>query len=329
VTLAAELQRAGRDVLVIARGGQLASLRAGTLRYARPDGTRNLGLPVAGGPDEVPLTEGDVLVLTTKTQDADAVLAGWAWRPVPPAGRPAGAVIPVITVQNGLEAERSALRRFTTVFGAVLWVASGYVATGEVASLNWPATGVVWLGAYPRGTHPLLASLAADLSAAGFLTHVVPEVQRWKAAKLTSGVTFALSALYRPGPLRDRAERLLRDEAREILAAAGFEFADLAADTAGERDRIAPRPTSSPQYTGNSTAQSLTRTSPVETDFLNGEIVLAARLLGRGAPANAAIAERVHRALRDATAPGTLDDGDLLATLPQLAEVQAARGSAS
>lgn len=40
--------------------------------------------------------------------------------------------------------------------------------------------------------------------------------------------------------------------------------------------------------------QSLTRAAPVETDFLNGEIVLAARLLGRAAPANAAVAGRVH-----------------------------------
>ena len=320
VTLAAELQRAGKDILVIARGGQLDALRAGTLRYARPDGTRDLAIPAAAGPDEVTLAEGDVLIVATKTQDADAVLADWAWRPVASAGgRPAAAVIPVITVQNGLDAERSALRRFETVLGAVLWVAAGYVAGGEVAAVSWPSPGIIWLGSYPRGEHPLLAPVAADLSAAGFLTHVVPEVQRWKAAKLTRSVTFALHALYPPGPLRERAEQLLHDEAREILAASGLDIADPAAGTEGERDRVAPHPTQGPRYTGNSTAQSLTRASGVETDFLNGEIVLAARLAGRSAPANAALAERVHRALRDGTAAGSLDDADLTATLPQLA----------
>ncbi len=320
VTIAAELQRAGRDVLIVARGAQLDALRAGTLRYARPDGTRDLALPVAAGPAEVTLANGDVLVLATKTQDADAVLADWAWRPVASArGRPAAAVIPVLTVQNGLDAERSALRRFRTVFGAVLWVAAGYVAPGEVASVNWPAAGIIWLGAYPRGAHPLLTQVATDLSAAGFLTHVVPEIQRWKAAKLTSSVTFALGALYQRGPLRERAEQLLRDEASAVLAASGLGIADLAADTDGERDRIAAHPTQGPQYTGNSTAQSLTRASGLETDFINGQIVLAARLAGGDAPANAAIAERVHRALRDGTAAGSLDDADLIATLPQLA----------
>jgi 2-dehydropantoate 2-reductase len=324
VTLAAELRRAGRDVLLVARGGQLAALRSGTLRYARPDATRTLGLPVAAGPDEVALAEGDVLILTTKTQDADAVLADWAWRPARSGDgseRAAAAVIPVITVQNGLDAERAALRRFATVLGGVLWVAAGYVADGEVAATGWPAVGIAWLGAYPRGAHPLLAPVAADFTAAGFLTHVAPEIQPVKAAKLTASVTFALAALYPPGPLRDRAAALLAAEARDVLTAAGYGLADLAADTRGERDQVTPRPTAGPQYTGNSTVQSLTRAAPVETDFLNGEIVLAARLLGRAAPANAAVAERVHRALREGTPAGRLDDADLLATLPQLAAV--------
>jgi 2-dehydropantoate 2-reductase len=322
VTIAAELQRVGRAVVLVARGGQLAALRSGTLRYARPDGTRQLSLPVAAGPDEVALRAGDVLILTTKTQDADPVLADWAWRPVESGEgalpRPAAAVIPVVTVQNGLEAERAALRRFETVFGAVLWVAASYVAAGEVALPAAPAVGIAWLGAYPQGTHPFLKSVAADLTESGWVTHVVPDIRRLKAAKLTASATFALSALYQPGTLRTEAERLVRDEAREILAASGQDLADLAAEAAAD---LSPHrgATSGPQYGGNSTWQSLTRASSVETDFINGEVVLAARLLGRGAPANTAVAERVHRALRDGTPAGSLDDKDLLATLPQLA----------
>jgi len=325
VTLAAELQGAGKDVLLVARGAQLAALRAGTLRYARPDGTRNLSLPVAAGPDEVTLADGDVLVLATKTQDVEPVLADWAWRPVHTVGdktATAAAAIPVVTLQNGLEAERVALRRFRVVFGAVLWVAVSYTEPGEVAATNAPALGIVWLGAYPSGSHPQLTPVAADLAAAGFVMRVVPDIRRWKAAKLTSSVTFALSALYQPAKLRDRAARLLRDEAREILLASGQDIADLAADVADDRARITQRPTAGPQYDGNSTWQSLTRAGSVETDFLNGEIVLAARLVGRDAPANAAIVERVHRAVRDGIPAGSLDADDLLATLPRLRQAE-------
>jgi 2-dehydropantoate 2-reductase len=324
VSFAAELQRAGRDVLVVARGAQLAALRAGTVRYARPDETRTLRLPAAGlsGPDEVQLAEGDVLLVTVKTQDADAVLADLAWRPVrgtDGSSRPAAAAVPVITVQNGLDAERSALRRFAAVIGGMLMIPAGFVAPGEVAVPSWPAVGIVYLGAYPSGAHPILPEVAEDFTAAGFVTHVVPEIQAVKAAKLAISVTFALGALYPAGPLRDQASALLTAEARDILTASGLSIADLARP--GDHSQIKFRPTTGPQYTGNSTAQSLTRSTPVETDFLNGEIVLAARLLGREAPANAAVAERVHRARRDGTPAGSLDDADLLATLPELVTV--------
>ena len=202
VTFAAELQRAGRDVVLVARGAQLAAVRAGELRYARPDGTRRLSLRGIGDPSELELTADDVLVLATKTQDVEPVIAQWAPRPVrlaDGAATTAGSSIPVLTLQNGLEAERIALRRFRSVIGGVLWLPASYVRVGEVSAPGWPAAGVVWLGAYPGGPHPGLAAIAADLRAGNFETQVVEDIQRWKAAKLTSSVTFALSALYPPG----------------------------------------------------------------------------------------------------------------------------------
>lgn len=323
VTLAAQLREAGREVLLVARGEQLDALRAGKLRYSRPEGTRHLSLPVADAAEAgAGLTDGDLLVLATKTQDAEPVLAEWAWRPVRQADgtwRSAAASLPVITLQNGLEAERAALRRFAVVFGSVLWVAAGYVGADEVVAPSAPVVGTAWIGAYPGGSHPLLAAVAADLEAGGFRARVVSDIRRWKAAKLLSSVTFALSALYQPGPLRGRAEQLLRAEAREILTASGQDIADI---TAGGSP-IAGRPSVRTgavwqRYGGNSTWQSLTRSGTVETDFLNGEIVLAARLLGRTAPANEAILERVHQARREGTPAGSLGADDLLAVLPQL-----------
>jgi thiosulfate/3-mercaptopyruvate sulfurtransferase len=321
VTLAAELQRAGRDVVLVARGAQLAALRAGELQYARPDGTRRLDLPAAGDPGEIDLVADDVLVLATKTQDVEPVIAQWASRPVRLAdgtATTAGAGIPVLTLQNGLEAERVALRRFASVIGGVLWLPASYLRAGQVSAPGWPAAGVVWLGAYPGGPHPGLAAISADLRAANFEAQVVEDIQRWKAAKLTSSVTFVLSALYAPGELLDRAGQLLRDEAREILTASGLDIADIAGETTVDTSRVTAGPTSGVQYGGNSTWQSIARSSPLETDFLNGEIVLAARLLGRTAPVNEAIAERADRAWRDGTAAGALGPDDLLATVPQL-----------
>jgi len=327
VTFAAELQRAGRDVVLVARGAQLDALRAGELRYSRPDETRLLDLPAIGDPGEIELTVDDVLVLATKTQDVEPVIAHWARRPVRQADgtlRPASVSIPVLTTQNGLEAERVALRRFQTVFGAVLWVAASYVRAGEIIAAGWPAVGVVWVGAYPGSEQPGAAAtaaaeaIAADLRASGFESQAVGDIRRWKAAKLLSSVTFVLSALYPPGELPDRAAHLLRAEAREILTASGQDIADIERERTVDTRQSARRPTSGTGYNGNSTWQSITRSSPLETDFLNGEIVLAARLLGRTAPANEAIAERAYRAAQDGAEAGTLDAGDLLTVLPQL-----------
>ena len=321
VSIAAELQRAGREVVVVARGAQLEFLRAGKMRYTRPDGARYLELPVIGDPAEVDLTPDDVLVLATKTQDAETAVADWAWRPVrDPDGtrRPAAVSIPLLTTQNGLETERLALRRFASVLAGVLWIPATYVQAGEVISAGAPAAGVIWLGAYPVGSHPRLAAIADDVRAAGFEVQLVEDIKRWKAAKLLGSVTFVLSALYQAGERRDQAAQVLRTEAREILVAAGYGIADVATESTADVSRFAAAPMAGRERGGNSTWQSFSRSSPLETDFLNGEIVLAARLLGKTAPANEAVAERARAAWRDGVAPGSLSEDDLLATLPQL-----------
>ena len=328
VSIAAELQRAGREVVIVARGAQLEFLRAGKLRYARPDGARYLELAAVGDPGEVDLTSDDVLVLATKTQDAEAAVADWASRPVRhPDGtrRQAAASIPLLTTQNGLETERLALRRFASVLAGVLWIPATYLQAGEVISAGTPAVGVFWLGAYPGGSHPRLAGVADDLRAAGFEVQVVQDILRWKAAKLLGSVTFVLAALYPAGERREQAAQLLRTEAREILVAAGYDIADVAAETTADVSRFSAAPMAGRERDGISTWQSLSRSSPLETDFLNGEIVLAARLLGKTAPANEAMAERARAAWRDGVAPGSLSEDDLLATLPQLDQGQSLR----
>ncbi len=321
VTFAAELQRTGRDVVLVARGTQLEFLRSGKLRYSRPDGVRQLDLPVVGDPDEIGLTPEDVLILATKTQDAEAVVADWAWRAVryPDGSRqPAAVSIPLVTTQNGLETERIALRRFASVLGGVLWVPATYVQAGEVISAGAPAVGVIWLGAYPGGSDPRLAAIAGEIRAAGFEVQLAQDITRWKAAKLLGSVTFVLTALYQAGELRERAARVLREEARQVLAAAGYGIADVTAETTVDLGRFAVQPVAGRERDGNSTWQSLSRSSPLETEYLNGEIVLAARLLGTTAPANQAVTVRARRAWRDGIEPGSLGDDDLATTVPQL-----------
>ncbi|MCW2524444.1 MAG: Rhodanese domain protein [Frankiales bacterium] len=315
VTLAAELQRGGREVVLVGRGRQLELLRTGGVRYLRPDAAWTVDVPIAAGPDELSLTSADVLVLATKTQDADAVLGQWAGQPVDGGRARAGEVLPVFTMQNGLDAERSALRRFATVIGSVVWVPSTYVSDGVVATPSTPAAGVFWLGGYPDSVgQPASAAtqiIAADLVAADFEVQVVEDLSRWKAGKLLGSATFVLDALYPAGPERDRAARLVQAEAREILTAAGFDPADTATESTVQLDRFGHAPIAGHERPGSSTFQSLARGRGVETDYLNGEIALLARQLRRRAPINEALLSRVHQAVQEGTQPGSLPLADL------------------
>lgn len=312
-TTAAQLHLAGREVVLAARGAHLAALRESGLRYLRPDGTTTLRLPVVGGPDEIKLRPDDLLVLATKTQDADAALAAWAWQPV--GAGVAATELPVLTVQNGLDSERSALRRFATVFGAVSWSPASHVAPGEVVSPAAPVAEVFWAGRYPSGTDSRLDEVAADFADAGLALEVVDDIVPFKAGKLVSILSNALDALYPPSPLRDRAAGLLRTEAVAVFASAGIRVADLVGESTQDLTGFVPRSIPGHERGGGSTWQSLVRGATVESEFLNGEIVLLARLHGREAPVNAAVLTRIGRAAAERTPARSLTDDDLRALL--------------
>lgn len=319
VTLAEALHRTGSDVLLVARGRQLAALRDKRLRLVRPGATTTVRLPYAASTDEVALTEDDALVLAVKAQDTEQTVADWAWRPVSTADggvASAAEVLPVVVLQNGLDSERTALRRFADVIGAALWVPAVYVEDGVVVSPADPVAAALWIGRYPQGSdHPLLDRLAADLGRADIAVQVVPDIVGWKTAKLLGNTFNALQALYRPSELRDSVAAMLADEARAVFGAAGLPVVDHAErstlDLSGFVIQDIPG-----HALGSSTWQSLQRAGSLEVDQLNGEIVLLARLAGRTAPVNAAVVGRLRRAEREGTPAGSLGDDDLAATVP-------------
>ena len=87
-TIGGCLFQGGHEVVLVARGAHLDALRRDGLRLATPLGTEVLPIPAVSGPAEVELRHDDVLILTAKTQHAEALLAEWAWQPVAGRGRP-------------------------------------------------------------------------------------------------------------------------------------------------------------------------------------------------------------------------------------------------
>jgi 2-dehydropantoate 2-reductase len=103
--------------------------------------------------------------------------------------------------------------------------------------------------------------------------------------------------------------RLVRREGTEVLRVAGIDVASMEEDRERRGERLTPRLARG----GGSTWQSLRRgTGALETDYLNGEIALLARLHGVDSPVNALLQRTANDAARNRLPPGSVRASDLI-----------------
>lgn len=329
-SLAAQLEGAGAEYILVARDRQAAHLREHGLTYIRPDGTSHLRLAVTTFEDHDGLRSDDLLVFTPKTQDLDAALVQWAWRPVVDAPHLRGADLPVLTLQNGLEAERRALRSFRTVYGATVNMPGAYVDEGVVEVRAAPAPAVVTVGAYPERPVPEFAPVARTLRDAGYVVEVVDHLTRWKTAKLLWNVKNGIEVFSQDAEQAQEVGDRLVGEARAVFLAAGLDVADPKRDRSVDTSpfQIAPRPAGTPG--GQSTWQSFARPTAhgQEADFLNGEIVFLGRIHGVPTPYNEAVQRLLGEAFEAREAPGTRSVDALIDLARRLEATQTAPVSA-
>src|SRR6201989_936915 len=306
----------GHEVVLVARGAHLDALRAKGLTLATPDGTSTLDIPAVAGPAELGLREDDVLLLSTKTQDAEPLLTDWAWQPVRNTTGSAADALPVVCAQNGVASERIALRRFRHVYGVCVWMPATHLEPGAVEASASPMTGLLHLGRYPSGTDATADQIGADLAGSGFLAPVVPDVMRWKYGKLLANLSNAIEAVcghdawLHASDLRHRVTA----EGRAVLDAAGLVYGSSKESAELRADRVQILPVNGTKRTGGSSWQSLIRgTGSIEADFLNGEIVLMAREGGIPAPGQQVLHRVANQAARERRAPGSATPDEVLA----------------
>jgi 2-dehydropantoate 2-reductase len=311
--------------LLVARGENGAAIARDGLRLRTPDEDVTLRVEVAGGPAEVALRADDVLVFTVKTQQAQAALEQWVDALVlddsGAAIGTAGELLPVLMAMNGIESERLALRLFSRVFAVCVWLPAVHLQPGEVILRIGPTSGTFIVGRYAGETDAadseLLATIAADWEASTFAVHVVDDAMRWKYTKLVGNLANVLQALVVPGddfaPLAER----LRAEAQGMYRASGIKWADADEEAKWRGDVFHIRPVpGTPEQLGGSTWQSFARGSgSVETDYLNGEIVLIARSRGLRAPLNETVQRLAREAARSGSGTGTMTVAELDALL--------------
>jgi 2-dehydropantoate 2-reductase len=299
--IAARLFEHGYEVVAIARGAHFEAERDNGLGLVDPDRKVTLPIPVVDDPARIDWRADDVVLVTTKSQDSTGAFGALA--------ATAGSAVPVVCVQNGVANERTALRRFENVYAICVMLPAEHVEPGLVAASSAPVTGLLDIGRYPTGLDDTVHAVAAALSGATFESIPRPDVMRWKYAKLVMNLANAVEALCAPDDDATALGRLARREGGAVLRAAGIDFASIEEDRERRGERLTPRLARG----GGSTWQSLRRgTGSLETDYLNGEIALLARLHGVAAPVNALLQSAANDAARRKLAPGSRRASDLL-----------------
>jgi len=325
--LGGRLVQHGIPTVLVARGEHQQVMAERGLRLRTPEEDLTLTVDAPVSPGEVRLTTDDVLVLATKTHQAEAALAIWADQPVHDLAEPdtvrgsAGDLLPILLALNGVAAETMALRWFARVYGVCVWSPAVHLVPGEVIIRATPRSGVLHVGRVPATLttdedRDLLARVAADWTTAGFKVERPDDVMPWKWNKLLQNLNNVLAALLGPGESRDLAEQI-RDEARDVLAAAGITWTADEVERRHREDSFTVVDVSGTETgLGGSTWQSLARgTGNLETDYLNGEITRIAHASGGSAPLNTALVRMAHRAAAEGWAPGSLSAADVTAAM--------------
>ena len=298
-TIGGRLIEAGHEVALIARGAHLDELRHSGLRLQRPDADHTYPVKVFGSPAEADLGDADVVVMAMKTQHSSGA--------VETLSAVASPELPVVCAQNGVEGERLSLRHFPRTYAMCVRLPADHLEPGVVRSYGAPSSGVLDLGCYPSGTDELATTIASDLDTSGFSSRPVEAPMRAKYGKLVLNLANALDALGGEEAKSSELAVRAREEAYEVLEQAGIDVATPTEDAERLEGLLDRRPVDGRSKGGSSTWQSLARrTGSIETDYLNGEIVLLGRLHGLPTPVNAALQREARKAALDGRPPASM-----------------------
>ena len=199
----------------------------------------------------------------------------------------AGDWVPVFCCQNGVANERMAARRFENVHAQLVYLPATQLEPGKVVTHAAATIGVLDAGVYPEGNCKLVDEVTTVLNKNGFSARPNPTVMRFKYGKLIMNLGNALAAVASPGDETEEILSQLRTEAETCFAIAGIDCASPEEGKVRRGNLMKQSSVAGQDRVAGSSWQSLARgTGNIETDFLNGEIVLLGRLHGIPTPAN-------------------------------------------
>ena len=278
----ARLQAAGHEVAFVARGAHLAAMQSDGLRVESPMGDMHLPTVVAvADPAEAPRP--DVVLMMVKNGDLEA--AAGALGPV------LGPETAVMTAQNGVSAPArlaEAISPGRVIVGAV-YMPADIRAPGVIRHSSPSAR--LQAGVAPGGPAAACDRLLTAVEAAGIAAERAEDVDALLWEKFVLLAPFAaITALTRldAGPIRDRPEtRALWRQAVEEAVAVGH--AVCPGLPGGQADRVDAMLDALPEAAHASMLDDLTRSKPLELEYLSGEIVRRGAAHGVPTPVHAMV----------------------------------------
>lgn len=303
-TIGGSLFAAGHRVALIARGEHLTALQRTGLRLQRTNSDETYPIDACGSAADAQISGSDIVVLAMKSQHTASAVDSLA--------DAAPSDVAVVCAQNGVENERLALRRFSRVYAMTVYLPADHLEPGVVRAHGAPRTGILDLGRYPHGIDEVVEHVAADLETAGFSSRPREQAMQWKYDKLLRNLANVLDALAGPDARKSELTDLLRAEAHAVFAAANIETVPFEEGAARREGLVDVQPAGGEPRSGSSSWQSLARgAGSIETDFLNGEVVLLGRLHGVPTPVNVAVMHEARQAVLKGTPAGSLNTAEL------------------
>ena len=297
-TIGMRLLQVDTEVVMIARGAHLEAIRERGLELLAPGEQVTRQVAVVGHPRELDCRPDDVVLMCMKSQHMAAALGDL--RAVAPNE------IAVVCAQNGVANERAALRQFANVYAMLVILPGLHLEPGVVVTHAHGVGGVLDVGRYPQGIDDRCESIAERIRAAGFSCKADQHVMRSKYAKLLGNLSNSLQAATDMAEGSAEIARMLRREALSCFRAAGIDCASREEMQQLDSGGLTYADIPDVPRGGGSSWQSIARgTGDIESDFLNGEIVLLGRLHGVPTPANEALQALGNEMARTGLGPGS------------------------
>ena len=276
------LAKAGEDVVALARGPHLASIRKHGLRIEGPDGGDTVRLEADD--DAARLGVADVVLFAVKLHQAEA-----AARAAAPLFGPGTVGVSLLNGVTGPEVIAGALPG-AAVLGGCAYVSAVVAAPGHVRH-NGAMSAVVVGAPEDEAARARIADFAARCRRAGFGAEVTGDARAalWrKMIGLSANAALTAAARLPAGPLYADPDVLavaaaLVAEAAAVARALGVAVAEDAEAAALRQLRGFPAGMYASMY------HDLARGAPLEVDGLSGHVVREGRRLGVPTPHHAAL----------------------------------------